>query len=130
LKPSIESDAGHTRRPLFAWRIAERDGARESCATSFCTLPEESINGDSIEVVRQESASENDHRIEARVVREREERCEEVVRPEAEKLQQAHSPIKRNEEGRDEATQQTRGAEAIAGIAHQARRDECYPARR
>ena len=55
---------------------------RESCAKSFCTFPEESINGDSIEVVRQESASEDDHRIQA-CVGEREERRENVARSEA-----------------------------------------------
>jgi hypothetical protein len=129
LERSIESDAGHTGRRFFAREIAGRGGVRESCARSCCTLPEESINGDSIEVVRQESASENDHRIEA-PVREREERREEIDRPEAEELQQAHGPIKRNEEGRDEATQHTCGAEANAGITHQARRDECAAARR
>lgn len=128
--PERFSESGNCRiAHRFQGRIAALDIARESCVRSSRTFPEESINGDSIEVVRQESASENDYRIEA-CVGDREERREDVARPEAQELDETHRTIGRNTEVRCEAAQHTRQSEAITGDAHQARCDDGAPAGR
>ena len=59
------------------------------------TLPEDSINGDSIEVVRQEGASK-DHSIEA-VVNARQERREDGNASEAKERAEGHRPIRLTE---------------------------------
>src|SRR5262245_45930793 len=51
---SARAKSWHITRPLRGDESHALNAARESCARSFCTFPEESINGDSIEVVRQE----------------------------------------------------------------------------
>jgi hypothetical protein len=96
--PSVSARAEvATPRDGFDVRMEVLDTVRESCATSFCTFPEESINGDSIEVVRQEGASENDHRNQA-CVGDREERRENAARSEAQELDETHRTIRRGPE--------------------------------
>jgi hypothetical protein len=66
--------------------------ARESCADDACTLPEDSINGDRIQVVRQEGGPQDDGGIEA-VINARQERREAGNAAKAKELDEGHHPV-------------------------------------
>jgi hypothetical protein len=87
----------------------------------FRTLPEESINGDSIE-----GASEDHSCIEASVDA-RQERREDGARSKAKELDEGHRPI-RNAEIRRKAGRDAISKEAVAGDAYQTRCDDRAPA--
>jgi hypothetical protein len=89
------------------------------------TLPEDSINGDSIEVVRQEDASEDHCGIEAHV-NALQERREGSDRSEAKKLDEGHRPIRNAEVGR-QTDRDASSKEAVAGDAYQTRGDNRAP---
>jgi len=101
--------------------------ALESCARAIRTLPEESINGDSIEVVRQEGASEDHGCIEASVDA-RQERLQVGARSEAKGLDEGHFAIRLSAEIFREADWDALGTEAITGDAYQARCVDRAPA--
>jgi hypothetical protein len=119
----IESSMGLRRRTDIqvyrpSWTFI---AARESCAGSPRTLPEDSINGDSIEVVRQEDASEDHRRIEA-LVNALQEYREGSNTSEAKELDQGQ----RTEVGR-QADRNAGSKEAVAGDAHQTRGNDGAP---
>ena len=98
--------------------------ARESCAGMPRTLPEDSINGDSIEVVRQKDASEDHRGIEA-LVNARQECREDGDRSEAKELDEGR-PF-RHAEVRRQADRDASSKEAVAGDAYQTRGDDRAP---
>ena len=95
--------------------------ARESCAGAFRTLPEESINGDSIEVVRQEGAPE-DHGCFEGAVDAWQKRRQDIARSEAKELEEGHRAIRCSAEILRKADALCR--EAVASDAYQARCDD------
>lgn len=95
----------------------------------FRTFPEESINGDSIEVVRQDRASEESHGNKA-CLRERQEHDEVGPWSEAQEFDETNRAIVRNAEVRRKASRHSYHAEAVAGDADQAGRDDCAAAGR
>jgi hypothetical protein len=79
------------------------------------TLPEDSINGDSIEVVRQEGASKNHVGIEA-LISARQERHEDGGATTAKELDEGHRAI-RHTKIHLQARRHASGQEAVAGNA-------------
>jgi len=91
---------------------------------SRVTLPEDSINGDSIEVVRQEGASKDHGGIEALAADQ--ERRQDGDGSKKKELDEGHRPIRYTEIQR-QADRDAGGQEAVAGDAYQTRRDHRAP---